>query len=138
MKKSGESEALIGVLNQSLGVEYGALFLLPQHLARISDRVLQRHLRGIMEMELEHAEKTARIIIALGGQPTADMPNLRPRNSAREILKVHLAGEKRAIELYSQAAAQCPDAKLREILLELQREEEGHQRLIEADLAKLE
>ena len=87
-------EELLKLMNQSISAEYGALFLLPQHIAQVKDEDLKRQLRGIMEMELEHAEKTARIIFRLGGQPVADIPNFKPRKNLKEILDVHLEGER--------------------------------------------
>jgi len=132
-----EKMELVSVLNRSLSAEYGALFLLPQHLASIKNTDLQGKLREIMEMELEHAEKTARIILSLGAKPVADFPQLRPRTGVREILEVHLEGERHAIELYTLAASKCQDPKLKEMLLQLKAEEESHQKTIELELARV-
>lgn len=129
---------LLELMNQSISAEYGALFLLPQHIAQVKDEELKRQLRGIMEMELEHAEKTARIIFQLGGQPVADIPNLKPRKALKEILDVHLEGERQAIALYSKALSITDDPQVRSILEEIRAEEEDHQRTIQAALEKYE
>ena len=132
-----ETMELIAVLNKSLSYEYGALFMLPQHLAHISDPELKSKLRGIMEMELEHAEKTARLIFALGGKPNADLPNFTLRTTVKEILEAQLAGERQAIEIYDQAARLSKVPEHRKMLLDLMAEEEHHQEIVLTELAKL-
>ncbi|NIM06468.1 MAG: hypothetical protein GTO55_08655 [Armatimonadetes bacterium] len=128
---------LIDILNESISAEYGALFMLPQHMAQVKDADLKKKLQEISRMELEHAEKTAQMILALGGQPVADIPSLRPRNNLQEILEAHLEGERQAIDIYTRAAAKCRDPKLKEALLELKKEEEEHQRILEIAKARL-
>jgi bacterioferritin (cytochrome b1) len=128
---------LIKILNESISAEYGALFVLPRHIAIVKDAELKQQLREIAQMELEHAEKTAQIINALGGEPTVDFPNLRLGSNTREILEIHLKGERQAIDIYTRAAAKCSEPNWREVLLELKTEEEAHQRTIEAALARV-
>ncbi len=122
---------LVKTLNEAISLEYGALFLLPQHIAQVQDEETKRQLRLIMEMELEHAEKTAQMIYALGSEPKADLPQLQVRTSLREILEAHIAGEKMAIDVYTRAAARAEEGEMRAKLEELRREEEGHLRLLE-------
>lgn len=128
---------LIRILNEAISAEYGALFLLPQHVAQVRDEETKRQLKLILEMELEHAEKTAQMIYQLGAEPKADLPQLRPRSGLREILDVHLAGEKEAVDIYTRAEAKCQDPAMREVLAGMRGEEEGHLRLIERLLARL-
>ena len=128
---------LVRILNEAISAEYGALFLLPQHVAQVRDEETKRQLKLILEMELEHAEKTAQMIYQLGAEPKADLPQLRPRSGLREILDVHLAGEKEAIDIYTRAEAKCQDPVMRKVLAGMRGEEEGHLRLIERLLARL-
>jgi len=132
-----DREKLLGILNQALGAEYGALWLLPQHMARIQDEELRRQLKLIADVEIEHAEKSARLIYALGGEPKADLPQLRPRNSALEILEAHVQGEREAIALYGRAMEMTDDPDIRKTLEEMRRDEEGHQRLLERSLERV-
>lgn len=134
---ANENAELIRILNEALSAEYGTLFVLPRHMAEIQDEETKRQLKLIAEVELEHAEKTAQMIVSLGGAPTGDLPNLQARKGVREILEAHLQGEKEAIATYRQAVALCKDPAMREELQGLQRDEEGHQRLIERALARL-
>jgi bacterioferritin len=134
---SGENAELIRILNQALSAEYGTLFLLPRHMAAVPDEETRRQLRLIADVELEHAEKTAQMIVALGGEPTGDLPNLQPRSGVREILEAHVQGEREAIATYQQAIAACSDPELRKQLEGLKTDEEGHQRLLERALARL-
>ena len=128
---------LLDALNEAISLEYGALFLLPQHIAFVQDDELKRQLRLIEEMELEHAEKTAQMIYALGGEPKADLPQLRPRQSVREILEAHVEGEKKAIEIYARTAGLADSPELRAKLEEIRKEEEGHLRIVQRALARV-
>jgi bacterioferritin (cytochrome b1) len=134
---SEEKAELLRILNEALSAEYGTLFVLPHHMAQVKDEETKRQLHLIADVELEHAEKTAQMIYSLGGTPTGDLPNLKPRSGLKEILQAHLDGEKEAIALYERAVAACEDAEMREMLEEMRREEEGHQRLLERTLARL-
>jgi len=134
---ANENAELIEVLNQALSAEYGTLFVLPRHMAEIADEETKRQLKLIAEVELEHAEKTAQMIVSLGGVPKGDLPNLQVRSGVKAILEAHLQGEKEAIVTYRRAVALCKDPAMREQLEGLQRDEEGHQRLIERTLARL-
>jgi len=132
-----EDAELIRILNEALSAEYGTLFLLPRHMAQVRDEETRRQLHLIAEVELEHAEKTAQMIVALGGVPKGDLPNLKPRSGVREILEAHLEGEREAIATYERAAAACRDPETRKALEEMKTDEEGHQRLLERALARL-
>ena len=128
---------LIEILNRALSAEYGTLFVLPRHMAQVTDEEIKRQLHLIADVELEHAEKNARLIYQLGGEPTGDLPNLQVRTGLREILEAHREGEREAIAIYEQAAAKCRDPKMRKVLEEMKRDEEGHQRLLQRTLDQL-
>jgi rubrerythrin len=130
-------DELLRVLNKALGAEYGALWLLPQHMAQIEDEELKRQLKLIADVELEHAEKTAHMIYSLGGTPNADLPQLRPRSSVKEILEVHVEGERQSIAHFEEAARLADEPQVRKLCDEMKADEEGHQRLLERALARL-
>ena len=132
-----DREELIRILNEALGAEYGALFLLPQHIAQVDDEETKRQLKLIQDMELEHADKTAQMIFRLGAKPKADLPQLKVRSGVREILEAHVAGEKQAIDIYTRAEAKCSDPVMKQQLSDLRRDEEGHQRLLERLLGRV-
>jgi rubrerythrin len=106
-------------------------------MAQLQDEELRRELKLIADVELEHAEKSAQMIYALGGEPKADLPQLRPRRGVREILEAHLQGEREAIALYTRALELTDDPKIRSALEAMRRDEEGHQRLLERSLGRL-
>ena len=133
---ANEHAELIRILNEALSAEYGTLFLLPRHMAEIQDEETRRQLKLIGDVELEHAQKTAQMIVSLGGEPTGDLPNLQPRKGLKEILEAHLQGEREAIATYDRAIAACRDPNMRKQIEDLKRDEEGHQRLIERTLAR--
>ena len=132
-----QREELLRALNAALGAEYGALWLLPAHMAQVQDEELKRQLQLIAEVEIEHAEKTARLIYALGGEPNADLPQLRPRKGVRDILQAHIEAERDAIAIYDRALRVTTDAGMRSTLESLRKDEEGHQRLLERALSRL-
>ena len=132
-----QRDDLIRALNTALGAEYGALWLLPQHMAQVQDEELKRQLGLIADVELEHAEKTARLIYALGGEPNADLPQLKVRKGVKEILEAHVQAERDAIAIYTNALRLTTDPEMRKTLEELRKDEEGHQRLLERALARL-
>ena len=132
-----DTSKLIQVLNKALGAEYGALWLLPQHMAQVQDEELQRQLRLIADVELEHAEKSAQMIYALGGEPNADLPQLQVRKGVKEILEAHVEGEREAIALWTQAMEATDDPKMKQAFEDMRRDEEGHQRLLERALQRV-
>ena len=132
-----EKAELIQMLNEAMSLEYGALFLIPQHMARVKDEETKRQLRLIEEVELEHAEKTAQLIYQLGGEPKADLPLLQPRSEVREILEAHLQGEMRSIDVYRRAESKCTDAEMRKTLAKMREDEEGHLRLLQRTLERV-
>jgi len=134
---SNDNADLLRILNQALSAEYGTLYLLPRHMAEIEDEEIKRQLHLIGEVELEHAEKTAQMIVSLGGEPTDDLINLRPRKDLKEILEVHLQGEREAIDIYGRALAVCGDPDICKQIEAIRREEEGHQRLIQRTLDRV-
>jgi rubrerythrin len=129
---------LIDILNQAIEVEYGALFLMPQHLARLEDEEVAASLREACGDELEHAEVTARLILQLGGLPRGDFKLLKPMSSAAEMLRCHIAGEKRVIELYQRALAKARSPQHQQILRKLLADEQSHQRIFNRLLGELE
>jgi bacterioferritin len=122
-----EDRELIDLLNQAIEVEYGALFLMPQHLARLQDEELAANLREACGDELEHTEITARLILQLGGLPKGDFKLLKPMSSAAEMLRYHIDGEKRVIDLYQRAVAKTRNPKHKQILQKLLADEQKHQ-----------
>jgi len=135
---SKDDQALVDILNQAIEIEYGALFLMPQHIARLDDAVLAAALREACQDELEHAETTARLILSLGGLPKGDFKLLQPCSTAREMLRAHLQGEGRVIKLYEQAIAKARMPQHKEILSGLLEEERNHEAMFGRLLKRLE
>jgi rubrerythrin len=135
---SSKGEDLVGILNAAMVAEYGTLWLLPRHMAQVKDEELKRQLEGIAEAELEHYEKTIRMIHALGGRLAEDLPNLRVHSGLREILETHVEGEKQAIALYARALEVAKEPGMRRELEQMRADEEGHQRLLQRALDRLQ
>ena len=131
-------QALIEILNQAIEIEYGALFLMPQHIARLEDEELAAGLRDACQDELDHAETTARLIFALGGLPKGDFKLLRPVQTVKEMLQMHLDGEQRVIQIYRQAITKARRPEHKETLRRLLADEEGHQVTFKRLLDRLE
>lgn len=136
MKK--DDAELVEILNQAIEIEYGALFLMPQHLARLHDDQLAASLREACGDELEHAEVTARLILSLGGLPKGDFKLLRPMSGAAEMLRYHIAGEKQVIELYKRAIAKARQPEHQKTLRKLLADEEKHEGVFSRLLKQVE
>jgi len=61
------------------------------------------------EEELEHAEKLAMRVVALGGYPTTDMEHPLPLRDNEEIIKELIRKEQEGIQLYRKVIALCGD-----------------------------
>ncbi len=131
-------DELLGVLRQAMKMEYGALFVLPNYIAQVQDEELKREFRLIADVELEHAEKTAALILSLGGTPPLDLPQFTVRTGLRNILDAQIEAEKAAVEIYAKGAALTLDPEIKKVLSDIGREEEGHLALMQRSLARLE
>lgn len=121
---------LVSLLNKAISVEYGALFVLPQHIAVVQDEEIKRQLRQIAEMEMIHAERTAQLIFSLGGEPTVDFPMLKPLMTLKEIIDSCVVGEQKSIEIYSQIIDHDQLGDKKPIIERMRNDEEGHLRLL--------
>jgi rubrerythrin len=97
----------------------------------------KRQLKLIGDVALEHAEKTAQMIYKLGGTPSADLLQCRPRSGLREILEAHIEGEKASIDVYARTAGKAESKEIREMLDQMRQEEEGHLRLLQRVLERV-
>lgn len=130
-------QELINLLNQAIEVEYGALFLLPQHLAQVDNPETVGELRAALQDEVDHAEITARLIFQLGGLPRADFKQMCPDCSLPEMLQRHLEGEERVIGLYQQALSCTDNPAMRTVLERLVADEQRHRKTFLRLLSKL-
>jgi len=128
---------LVETLQEALQAEYGALFVLPQHLARLEDEEMKRELKKIARDEMKHAEKTAQMLQQLSDEPFVDFPRDRPGSSLMEILEMHQRKEKEVIRIYKRAENLCQDAEMQKQLVELRCEEEVHLRTLQRLLNQL-
>jgi bacterioferritin (cytochrome b1) len=133
-----EDKELVEILNHAIEAEYGALFLMPQHIARLQDSELAASLRRACQEELEHAETTARLILSLGGLPKGDFKRLKPMAKAQDMLRSHIEGEQQVILLYRQAMAKARRPEHRNIIRKLLADEEKHQAIFDRLLKRLE
>ncbi len=80
--------------------------------------------------EMQHADSLIKRILFLEGLPNLqDLDTLSIGQTVREMHEADLIGEKRAVELYTEAASYCHDIKdvvSRQLFESLINDEEGH------------
>ncbi len=127
------NEKVIYLLNQARSAELGAISQYMIHHYELEDQdfgKLAARLKETAIAEMKHAEKLAERILFLGGEPTSK-PDVTPKKKQTipEILDTDVALEKKAIDMYNEAAALCAeekDHKSKDLFEELISDEEDH------------
>ena len=101
-----KNEELIKMLNQALELEHAARIQYLAHAERVQGlnaEPIRDRLKEIASDEEKHAEKFRTLISDyLGGTPCMGLAPTHPANGITGILKINLANEKEAIDLYKQ------------------------------------
>jgi bacterioferritin len=108
-----ELENLINGLNQDLAAEYQAVVMYRTY-ASLASGPYRQELRAFFESEIPdellHAAFLADKIVALGGQPTMEVPPLQFTDDNRTMLENALAAEIDTIERYTRRIDQAEGA----------------------------
>jgi bacterioferritin len=131
-------EKVITLLNKARSAELGAIAQYMIHHYELEDQdfgKLAAKLKETAIAEMKHAEALAERILFLGGVPTSK-PDVEPKKgqSIPEILTTDETLERKAVEMYNEAAVLCGDfrdQKSRDLFEELVADEENHLSLFE-------
>lgn len=132
------NQKVIDLLNQARSAELGAINQYMIHhyeLANAGFSKLATKIKEVAIAEMKHAEKLAERILLLKGEATSK-PDLIPQKGQEiaEILATEVALEKKAIQMYNEAALICAaekDAKSKDLFEELVADEEEHLHIFE-------
>ena len=108
-----DHDALIDGLNEDLAAEYQAVIMYRTYASLVTGPYRQE-LRAFFESEipdeLEHAAFLADKIVALGGDPTTDVPAVPEARDNRQMLENALEAEVETIERYTRRLDQADAA----------------------------
>lgn len=108
-----DHKELIDGLNEDLSAEYQAVIMYRTYASLVTGPYRQE-LRGFFESEipdeLEHAAFLADKIVALGGDPTTDVPPVPEARDNRQMLENALEAEVETIERYTRRLDQADAA----------------------------
>lgn len=132
------NEKVIYVLNQARAAELAAIAQYMIHHYELEDQDFGRLAAKFKETaiaEMKHAERLAERILFLGGEPTSQ-PDASPRKKQTipQVLETDVSLEKKAIDMYNEAAALCAaqkDHKSKDLFEALISDEEEHLHLFE-------
>jgi bacterioferritin (cytochrome b1) len=135
--EAGSRAELLRILQQANNGDYGELVIPSQHISQVRDEEIKRQLRRIERTDLKRADSIAQLIAELSGRPKVRLPKTAFRPILKEMLALHIKGEKRAITIYQRALQASEDELLKKELPRLQREETTHLRLLQRLLENL-
>lgn len=132
------NQKVIDLLQQARSAELAVISQYMIHhyeLEKAGFSKLAIKIKEVAIVEMKHAEKLAERILLLKGEATSQ-PDLIPQKgqAVHEILATDVALEKKAIQMYNEAAAICAaerDAKSKDLFEELVADEEEHLHIFE-------
>lgn len=105
-----DKQALIDALNEDLSGELQAIVQYLTYSAKVTGPY-RPQLAGFMQTEIQdelgHAQYLADKIVALGGQPTTEVPPIPQADTSKAMLEAILEAEKRAVKNYITRAEQA-------------------------------
>lgn len=138
-------DGVIERLNKALSMELGAVNQYWVHFRLLEDwgyTKLGKKERAESIEEMQHADRLVERIVFLEGHPNLQtIAPLRIGTSVKEVLEADLAGEREAIEYYSESRVFCEqqgDFVTMALFDSLLADEEGHCDFLETQLELLE
>lgn len=124
-----DKNELISLLNKALQMEYVDIFLYPRQADIVKEKTISNKFNEFGRMELRHADNISMQILQLGSKPVWEFTLLDPRDSVDSMLKDHLKGEERSIDMYNKIINLIEGEELDQLKLVIKgikAEEEGH------------
>ena len=122
-----DTQAVIGVLNRGLSIEYAAVIQFLQDAARVQGPYRELHagfFRERSEASWKHAHKVGQWIVLLNGLPTVEPAPIKQSTDLTEMLRQGLELEREAHKTYLEALPLVmDDAALRLFVEEMVQDE---------------
>jgi bacterioferritin len=118
-----DREQIVADLNEILSLEYTAVlqYTYESFVLKGMDRPrFLQMFRGEAAESLTHAQMVGDKIVALGGNPTAEVGRINTTTELHAMLKHNLSLERMAVELYSRALDHAQDDVALRVMLENQ------------------
>ena len=135
-KVTGSSE-LLGLLNQTLELEYTLIIHYPRIASAIRDQETKQLAQSLGTASIGHADTVAKAITRLGGTPHWSFGSFPTEMDLKKIFEGQLEKEKLALKLHQQIVGMITDYSIRNDFIELPKEEESHIKTVEQILTRL-
>ncbi|MBI4833319.1 MAG: ferritin-like domain-containing protein [Planctomycetes bacterium] len=121
-------EKLVTYLQKALRMEYSDIFLYPRHATSFAKHPwLVQLFHNFGQAESRHADLVSLEISRLGGTAEWDFGFTEGMKTPAEIVRSHLASEKKAISIYKKCVKLASNSNLRNILQNILTEETIHE-----------
>ena len=135
-KVTGSPE-LLGLLNQTLELEYTLIIHYPRIASAIRDQETKQLAQSLGTASIAHADTVARAITKLGGNPHWSFGSFPAEMDLKKIFEGQLEKEKLALKLHQQIVGMLTDYSIRNDFIGLPKEEESHIKTVEKILTRL-
>ena len=136
-KKVIGSPELLGLLNQTLELEYTLIIHYPRIASAIRDQETKQLAQSLGTASIAHADTVAKAITRLGEVPHWSFGSFPTEMDLKKIFEGQLEKEKLALKLHQQIVGMITDYSIRNDFIELPKEEESHIKTVEQILTRL-
>jgi len=131
------SPELLGLLNQTLELEYTLIIHYPRIASAIRDQETKQLAQSLGTASIGHADTVAKAITRLGGTPHWSFGSFPTEMDLKKIFEGQLEKEKLALKLHQQIVGMITDYSIRNDFIKLPKEEESHIKTVEKILTRL-
>jgi bacterioferritin (cytochrome b1) len=128
---------ILDILNRALRLEYSLIIHYPRINMAIHDKDLKNMVKTLGVMSIKHADVVADAITSLGGTPEWSFEPAPEEIDLKSIFQIQLGKEKLALQLHSECSKLFSDMSLKTQFETLAMQEEGHIKIVEDILSRL-
>ena len=136
-KKTNPDPKLLGLLNQTLELEYTLIIHYPRIASAIQDAETKQLAQSLGAASITHFDTVTNAITKLGGVPRWSFEPFPHEVNIKKIFQIQLEKERLALKLHHQIAGMTLDFSLRDKFSELAKEEGLHIQTVEKILSRL-
>src|SRR5271157_998308 len=131
------SPELLGLLNQTLELEYTLIIHYPRIASAIRDQETKQLAQSLGTASIGHADTVDKAITRLGGTPHWSFGSFPTELDLKKIFQGQLEKEKLALKLHQRIVGLIIDSSMRDKFIGMTKEEELHIKTVEAILKRL-
>ncbi|MCX6002223.1 MAG: ferritin-like domain-containing protein [Chloroflexi bacterium] len=128
---------VLDILNQALRLEYSLIIHYPRINMAVHDNDIKSMVNTLGVMSIKHADVVSDAIISLGGTPEWSFDPAPEEIDLKNIFHIQLGKEKLALQLHSESSKLISDKELKTQFEILAKQEEGHIKIVENILSRL-